>query len=66
MRVMLGGCARLAGWQRQGLALEEDLANSIWGYFWSERWLQCLISLAFTGVFMLVAIRAGAKIRYVK
>ena len=37
-----------------------------WGFHWDERWLQCFISLAFAGFWILIAMFAGAKIRYVK
>ncbi len=45
---------------------EDVLAKQLWGFDYDERWLQCFISLAFTGFFMLIAVVAGAKVRHVK
>jgi hypothetical protein len=38
----------------------------VWGFDWDERWLQCCISLAFGGMFLLLSILVAAKVRYVK
>ena len=54
-------------WQGGGQLIPEDeLLKAVWDFDWDERWLQCFIALAYAGIFILLAVYAGAKIRYIK
>ena len=45
---------------------ESILVDKIWGFSYSERWLQSLQMFAFVFVFTALAMLAAAKVRHVK
>ena len=53
--------------QGDGMHVPEDvLLKELWGFDWDERWLQCFSALAFGGVFLALAVFAGAKFRFIQ
>lgn len=46
--------------------LEYDLLEDVWGFKYSERWMQTLVLIAFAGGFIIFAMCAAKFIRFVK